>query len=186
MSTATPTKLLTAEEYLVLEGFDYPTELVRGEVVEMNQPNFRHGTTCARITRFLDEFAETHDLGLVTGNDAGVVTERDPDTVRGPDVAFFSYQRIPKGQSVDGYPDAVPELAFEVLSPSDRWPDVYAKIGEYTAAGVTFVVIVDPATVTMQVYSSEGCIAKLDADDEFTLPELLPGFATTVDRLIRR
>lgn len=186
MSTTTPPKLLTAEEYYEMEDPGYPTELVRGEIVEMNQPGFRHGRICTRIGRFLDEFAETHDLGQVASNDSGVITERDPDSVRGPDVAFFSYDRIPKGEDPAGYPETLPELAFEVLSPDDRWPLVEEKLGEYLAAGVNYVVVVDPATVTMQVYTNEGCVGELDADDEFSLPDVLPGFSMTVERMIRR
>jgi len=169
-----------------MEDLGFPTELVRGEIVEMNRPGFRHGSICVRIGRFLDQFAEDHDLGQVTVNDSGVVTERDPDTVRGPDVAFFSYDRIPKGELPEGYPETMPELAFEVPSPSDRWPLVEEKIGEYLAAGVDFVVVVGPAAETMQIYSTVGCIAELDSDDEFSLPEVLPGFSMTVERMIRR
>jgi len=186
MSTTTPPKLLTAEEYFAHDGPDCPTELVRGEIVEMNRPGFRHGAVCLRIGRFIDEFAEANELGQAACNDSGVITERGPDTVRGPDVAFFSYDRIPKGELPEGYPETMPELAFEVLSPSDRWPLVEEKIGEYLAAGIDFVVVVDPAAVTMQIFSTVGCIAELDADDEFSLPEVLPGFSMTVERMIRR
>lgn len=186
MSTATPARLLSAEEYRQLDGPDCPTELVRGEIIEMNQPGFRHGRICGRIYRFIDEFAETNDIGQATSNDSGVITERDPDTVRGPDVAYFSYDRIPKGDDPEGYPDAVPELAFEVLSPTDQWSDLLAKVGEFIAAGVNYVVIVDPATVTIQVYSADDCIAKPDGHDEFNLPDVLPGFAMRVERMVRR
>lgn len=186
MSTTSPTKLLTAEEYYELGDLGYPTELVRGEIVEMNQPGFQHGRVCLRIGRLLDGFAEERDIGQVAGNDSGVVTERDPDSVRGPDVAYFSYDRIPKGEDPAGYPESMPELAFEVLSPSDRWPKVEAKVDEYLAAGVDYVVVVDPATVTMQIFTNTGRIADLDADDEFSLPDVLPGFAMTVERMIRR
>lgn len=186
MSTATPAKLLTAEEYLQFDGLDRPTELVRGEIVEMNQPGFRHGRICIRIGYVIEDYAEKNDAGHVTGYDSGVITERGPDTVRGPDIAFFSYDRIPKGEDPEGYPDAVPELVFEVLSPTDRWAEMYAKVGEYIAAGVVYAVIVDPATITMQVYSADGCIAKLNSTDEFALPDVLPGFAMPVERMIQR
>jgi Uma2 family endonuclease len=186
MSTSTPPKLVTAEEYSGMEDLGYPTELVRGEIVEMNRPGFRHGRICIRIGRFLDAFAEAHDIGQVAGNDSGVVTERNPDSVRGPDVAFFSNDRIPKGEDPAGYPETMPELAIEVLSPDDRWKLVKEKIDEYLAAGVNYAVLVDPAAVTMQIFSSDGRVLELDADDQFALPDVLPGFSMTVETLIRR
>jgi len=186
MSTATPPKLLSADEYLVMDEPGCPTELVRGEIVEMNQPTFRHGRVCARIGRLLDEFAETNDVGHVVNNDSGVITERGPDTVRGPDVAYFSYDRIPKDEDPDSFPYVSPEIVFEVLSPSNRWTQVLAKIGEYLDAGVCAVVVVDPGETRMQIYSADGDVQILQKSDLLTFPEILPGFSNSVEKLIRR
>src|SRR5438045_733027 len=70
-------------------------ELVRGEVVVMPPPKAKHCIRCQRIGRFLGNFVEPAKLGWVTTNDAGVVLERGPDTIRGPDVAFWSITRQP-------------------------------------------------------------------------------------------
>src|ERR1041385_6149276 len=110
---ATTESLMTAEEFLLLPDPGRPMELVRGRIVMMNVPYYRHGKICSRIDRFLGNFVEDHDLGTVVSNDAGVVTERGPDTVRGADVAYYSYHRIPKDVDPEGYPDVSPELVFE-------------------------------------------------------------------------
>src|SRR5690242_16738431 len=110
---ATNERLLTAEEYARLPDSGVPTELVEGRIVEMNVPNFRHGWLCIRIGKLLATYVDERDLGYVLGNDAGMVTERDPDTVRGPDISFFSYSRIPNGADPDGYAEVAPEVVFE-------------------------------------------------------------------------
>lgn len=189
MATVTPAKLTTAEEYLQLPEPDVPTELVRGEIVEMNQPGFRHGKVSLRIGRLLDAFAEANDCGTVTSNDSGVITERNPDTVRGADVAYYSYTRLPKHQEPVGYPDVAPELVFEILSPTNRWPQILDKVAEYLQAGVNVVVVVDPNANRLQVYQSdetEQPVAVLNETDTFELPDLLPGFSINVAKLIRR
>src|SRR5258707_14195736 len=93
---ATAEAFLTAEEYALLDN-GQPTELVRGRIVPMNPPYPWHGYVCSKLSRILGNYVEEHDLGRVMSNDSGVVTERGPDTVRGADVAFYSYDRLPKG-----------------------------------------------------------------------------------------
>ena len=83
---ATATQLITAEEYARLPDRGVPTELVRGEVITMNPPYVRHGQLCSKLDRIVGSYVDDHDLGHVVCNDAGIVTERDPDTVRGGDV----------------------------------------------------------------------------------------------------
>jgi Uma2 family endonuclease len=84
-------KLLTAEEFARLPDPGYPTELVDGRIVEMPSPGSRHGQICNKIGRLLGNFAEEGDIGHVLNNDSGIITERGPDSVRGPDVAYYSF-----------------------------------------------------------------------------------------------
>lgn len=174
--------LLTAEQYAELPDDGRPTELVRGRVVEMPRPFSDHGYYCLNIGSLLRDHVRTKDLGRVVSNDSGVVTERGPDTVRGPDVAFYSYERVPKGPLPKGYWPA-PELVFEVRSPSDRMSDLYAKVSEYIKAGVKVVCLVDPDKATVMVYPGEEFPRLLGANDELTLPEVLPDFRIPVRQL---
>lgn len=123
-------------------------------------------------------------MGQSLSNDSDVITERDPDTVRGPDLAYFSYQWIPKDQMPEGYPSIAPELVFEVLSPSDRTSKVMAKMGEYLEAGVLAVGIIDREKRVLVVYPHEGLARRYEADDELTLPEVFPDFRIQVSNLI--
>src|SRR5262249_45119838 len=150
--------------------------------VRMPQPKPRHGYVCNTAGIVLGVFVREHDLGRVFNNDTGVITERDPDTVRGADVAFYSYERLPRGPLQDEYPPAAPELVIEVRSPSDRWPDIEEKVAEYLHAGVLVVVVLDPDPRTAHLYSADVPTRVLGPDDELTLPEILGDFRVRVAR----
>jgi Uma2 family endonuclease len=132
----TAVKLMTAEEYWLLPDDGGPTELVRVRVVPMNMPAPRHGEICGNTVHILKRYLDTNDIGRVVSNDSGVITERNPDTVRGADVGFYSYKQIPKGPLPEGCLSVVPEVIFEVRSPGDRWRRILAKVAESLEAGV--------------------------------------------------
>ena len=182
MTTLLDPKLLTAEEYGKLESDDRLTELVRGRIVEMNRPFTSHGFYMNRIGYLLTLFVEQHRIGRIVVGDAGLVTQRDPDTVRGPDIAFYSYQRIPSGPLPDGYWPASPELVIEIRSESDRWKDILHKVAEYLSANVLTVAVVDPARQQVHLYSDKETTV-LNATDLLMFPEVLPGFEVVVGRL---
>src|SRR5262249_14522275 len=142
----------------------------------------RHGQICGQIAYLLRRFLEDHPLGHVLTNDSGVVTERDPDTVRGPDVAFYSFARVPPGPLPRGrYLDVVPEIAFEVRSPGDRWGEIQTKVGEYRRAGVNVVCVADDPTERVHVFDDDGNHI-LAGDDELAFATVLPGFRVAVRR----
>jgi Uma2 family endonuclease len=179
MKAVTP---LSAEEYLRLPDNGQPTELVRGEVVTMNLPTPRHGQICLKVGRLVGNFAEERHLGHVVSNDSGIRTEHDPDTVRGADIAFYSYDCVPPGPFPQGYLDVVPELVFEVRSTTDRWQRILGKMSEYLAAGVKVVCILDEQTHRAHVYRAEEEPQRLAADEELTLPDVLADFRVVVGR----
>jgi Uma2 family endonuclease len=176
------TRLLTAEDYLKLPNDGRSTELVRGEVVEMNLPTPRHGEICFKTAYLLGRYLEDHPLGRVVSNDAGVLTERDPDTVRGADVAFYSYAKIPPGPLPQGYLAVVPDLVMEVRSTTDRWAQIHAKIGEYLDAGVRVVCVLDEQTHTAHVFDAEESPRVLAPDEDLTLPQVLEDYRVPVRR----
>jgi Uma2 family endonuclease len=179
---ATTEALLTADEYLRLPDLGRPTALVRGRIVSINMPGARHGKVCARIAFQLMSFNERIPVGHVMTNDSGVVTTRDPDSVRGPDVAFYSYDRLPRGEVTSGYPTHPPELVFEVLSPSDRYSELQEKAIEYLSAGVRCVVIADPPSETVVLYHPERPPQALGKSDAFEVAEIPPGFSVSLRR----
>jgi Uma2 family endonuclease len=184
MATApvTAPALLTAEEYARRPDPGHPEELVRGRIVPTPQPKPRHGEICNRAGRILGDCAEVRDLGRVLSNDTGVITERGPDTVRGADLSYYSFARVPKGPLPDRYLDRPPDLIVEVLSPSDRWPRLLAKVAEYLEAGTTVVMVLDDERRLAHLYRADGTTRILGALDELTIPDLFGDFRVRVGR----
>jgi Uma2 family endonuclease len=182
MPTAVTEILLTADEFRRLPDDGRPKELKRGRVLPTNRPAPRHGEICVQTIYLLRSFLEYHRLGRLVSNDSGVVTEHDPDTVRGPDVAFYSSKRVPPGPLPQEYLSVVPELVFEVRSPGDRWGQILAKVSEYLEAGVSVVCVLDQMTERCHVYRNEEEIQVFLPDQELTLPDVLPEFRVVVRR----
>jgi Uma2 family endonuclease len=110
-----------------------------------------------------------------------VITQRNPDTVRGPDVAYFSFQRLPPGRLPRrGYLDVATDLAVEVKSVFDCWNEINDKIEGYFKAGVLVVCVVDPDTDSVQVHEPDKPMRVVECDKELLLPEVLPGFRVSV------
>ena len=174
--------LLTAEEFL-RRSPDRLEELARGRIVAMSPPNQKHGRRCLRIAMRLELAAAPTGLGLATTNDSAVIAERGPDTVRGADVSFFLKLSLPGGALPEhGVPEVPPDLIVEVLSPTDRPGEVRRKVNEYLDAGVKLVAVYDPRRLTMTNHRDDR-VEVFAPDDDWTIPELLPGFAVKVREL---
>lgn len=175
-------KLLTIEEFARLPDDGRPKELVRGRVVYLNVPGIRHGEVCANIVMIVGKFVKEHSLGRVLSNDSGVVIGRDPDTVRGPDVSYYSFKRLPKGPGPSGYHSLPPDIAFDVRSPHDPWSQVIGKAAELLSAGVAVVCVFDPDTEAVHLYYDDKPADVLHVDLELTFPTILDGFQVPVRR----
>lgn len=140
----------------------------------------RHGVVCGNTYDPIKAWARAGKQGLVATNDTGIVTERDPDSVRGPDVLFVSRQRWPQERAPDGFLEVAPDLAVEVLSPHDVWKDVLEKTSEYFDAGVREVWVVDPDLRTVQVFRPDAPPRKLTSSDIIESADVLPGFSCPV------
>ena len=178
-----PAPLLTAAELLALPDDDYRYELVRGKLLRRPLPGMRHGRIVVLVASRLGHFIETHNLGTILGA-SGYHLEWGPDTVRAPDVSFISAERLPPDELPHGYPTLAPDLAVEVLSPSERPGARREKMQDYFAAGTRLVWEVDPAQRTITVYRSAHDGTTLAATDELTGAEVLPGFVCRVGELI--
>jgi len=175
---------LTAEEFFELpEPADgSKQELVKGEVVTMVAPGFEHGKIQTTMAAILWNFLRTSKLGTVL-TESGVITERDEDTVRGPDVSFYSKESVPLNRRVVKYPDVPPDLCVEVVSPSNTKRELRDKTKEYFAAGVKLVWIVDPEDRSVTVLTSPSQGTTLYEPSELTGGDILPGFACAIAEL---
>lgn len=151
-------------------------ELVRGQLVVREPPGTLHGAVAANLTIKLGAFVHKERVGLVFAQDTGFKIERDPDTVRGPDVAFVSrgqLERIPEA----GYAELAPDLVVEVLSPNDRPGQVLAKIGDFLAAGTRLAWLVDPQRRETRIFRSDGGMAVIGEDGALDGEDVVPGFS---------
>ncbi len=178
-TTETSAKLMTAEELLRL-GDDARGELIRGVFCEMTPTGQRHGNIVVRLGHYLSAFVIPRRLGTVGGAESGVWLERDPDTVRAPDVSFTSAVRMPLGEDVDGYAEVVPDLAVEVRSPNDSRREVHDKALMWLSHGVRLVWVVHPDTRTIDVYREGVTVATLGEDATLDGGDVLPGFSCAV------
>src|SRR5215212_8243196 len=152
MSTTT---VVTADELLALpRGKGKRYELVAGELRVMSPAGWRHGQIIANVSDLLGVFIRQKKLGRWFGAETGFLLKRDPDTVRAPDFAFIASERLPKAKPKESYWPGAPDLAVEVLSPSDTAGEVAEKIEEWLASGCIAVWVVDPKLQTVTIYQS--------------------------------
>jgi Uma2 family endonuclease len=168
--------LLTAEDFWQLyAGKDTKYELVKGELVEMAPVGGPHGIVASRADTALRLFLREHPLGEVVV-ELGFCLECRPDTVRGSDVAFIRAERIPAEGLPEGFFSGAPDLAVEVVSPSDTAIEVQAKVQDYLSHGTLAVWVMYPRTRSVMVYRADGSVRLLTMGANLTDDELLPGF----------
>ena len=177
---ATTTKLMTAEELLEMpdDGFRY--ELVRGELVKMppagHMSSFREMLIGSHLTVYVRE----NRLGRAYGASGGFRLESDPDTVLAPDAAFVRQERVEAVGDGDGFFPGAPDLAVEVISPSDRYTEVDEKVAEWLAAGTSMVVVVNPRNRTVRVHRPTTDSVLLTEEDTLDGGDVVPGWEMPV------
>jgi Uma2 family endonuclease len=174
---STQTRLITADEFLVWP--DEPgmrQELIRGMVVSSAFRSALHGQVAAEIGCLLGNYISAEGLGDTFAAGTGFIVERDPDTVRGPDVAFVRSERMADITNLDAYIPFAPDLAVEVISPNDRDDEVEEKIQLWLKAGSLLVWSVDPESRTVVVYRPGAEPVTLDEDQEIDGGNVIPGF----------
>src|SRR5574341_1720008 len=179
---ASPT-LLSADELLHMRFPDKRVELVRGRLVVSEPPGFLHGECMVRLARILGDYVASHDLGRVVAGDPGFKLASDPDTVRGPDVAFVQKGRIPDPPPA-GYAELAPDLAVEILSPRDRPGETLAKVADWLRAGTRLVWVVDPERRIARVYRADGSETVVDAGGVQDGEDVVPGFACPLSAIV--
>ena len=176
-------RLFTAEDLFCLSATGRRLELVKGKVYEMAPAGGRHGYSAMNIGVLMGGHVRSHCLGRVFAAETGFIIQRDPDTVRAPDAAFVSQDRLSADEIPDSYIDLIPDLVVEVVSPNDRSREVREKVEEWLNAGVRLVWVLYPATRSAIIYRSLKDVTHLTADDFLDGEDVLPGFSCRVGDL---
>jgi len=183
MSQPKHTGLLTVESLYELPDDDDRYELVAGVLLCEPPPGVRHGRVVARITALLDRYARSTKAGVVFTGDCGYVLARSPDTLRAPDVSFVTRERFDAVGDITSVFPGCPDLAVEVLSPSNSPSDVRAKVADYLAAGTRAVWVVEPVPCGVTVYRALLSPRALDEGEILKDEDLLPGFEAPIAEL---
>ncbi len=183
---STQKTLLTADQF-----FDFCCkndgryELVRGEVIELSPVNDEHSEIAVNIGTAFNIHSRQYGFGR-TGVETGYILFSNPDTVRGPDVSFRLLPRSGRRQRV-GFLAGTPDIAVEVVSPSNTVAEIERKTGEYLAAGSQRVWVVYPATriATRRViiHHPDGTTFTYTGGDVITDEDLLPGFSLPLSEI---
>lgn len=172
-----------AEDLLSLpnEG-DLRRELDEGKLIERSPVGRRPGEIVARLAAALGA-AVSARMGSVLV-EVGFVLRRGPDTLRGPDLCVLGAERAASAEQ-EGFVTGAPDLAIEVLSPSDRPGDITRKIRQYLRAGAHAVWLVDPPAAQVQIFQADGADRVLGREEELTAPDLVPGWSLSLRDLFR-
>jgi Uma2 family endonuclease len=169
-------KLYTVEEYLALST-NKQYELVEGELVEMGQPGYRHGVISSKLFRKLADFVDNQNLGIVLITTGFRLAER---TVRAPDIMFIQKERVTP--ITDGPVDVIPDIAIEVISPSDDWSKIIEKVREYQRVNVKLIWLIDPNLKAVHIFHPQDNLPTLN-DQEINGENILPNFRLSINDL---
>ena len=181
--TTTQTKLITADELLMMPDDGYRYELLRGVLIRRMLRGDRHGEAAAWTAAEFANYVRANSCGAVRA-EIGYRLESDPDTVRAPDVSWIAPENT--GEPIPGYRAGAPDLAVEVKSPNDSRPEMFAKAQMWIGYGTRIVLVLAPEPVTVTVYRPNAEPVTLGEDDDLDLNDLLPGFSCPVWRLFRQ
>ena len=173
----TKAKLLTAEDLLRLDSQGVKGELIRGVLCERVSAGHEHGEIASELNFQLRGYVRPRRLGRVAGSDAGIRLQRNPDTVREPDVYYISAERLPLHARVTGYLEIAPDIVAEIVSPSDSQKEVNDKTRMWLSYGVSIVWEIYPAERAIMVHRSGAPAVTLTEDDTLDGGDVLPGFS---------
>ena len=184
MATAIPTKskpkLLTAHDLLALHANGIRGELIRGIISETTPATGEHGEIVVYLGWALQTVIKPRRLGRLAASDTGVLLERSPDTVREPDIAFFSADKIPPGVRVRGYYQVPPDLVVEVASPTDSLAAVNDKALMWLRYGARLAWTLHPDHRRLDIHTPNAPVRSLTDGDTLTGGDILPGFACPI------
>ncbi len=174
---------MTADELLRMPDDGRRYELVRGELRTMTPAGHMHGRVAMRLSWPLAQYVEANELGVVYAAETGFLLARDPDTVRAPDVAFVRRERVEEVGDAEGCWPGTPDLAVEVIPPSDANAEMESKVAEWFRAGARMVIVVNPGNRTTKVYRCATDVTMLTEDGEIDGADVVPGWRLPVREL---
>ncbi|HEX6048210.1 MAG TPA: Uma2 family endonuclease [Gemmatimonadaceae bacterium] len=174
--------IMTVDEFLDASLPDGKAELVRGELRMTPTPAVFHGRAATNLVVLLSNYVRQHHLGMVFGDSVGYELTQFPHTVRVPDLSFIRADRLPPAgldprERVFRF---APDLAVEVLSPSETAPELEEKLHDYIGAGASLIWVADPARRTIMTIPVDAPVGWHSEGDVLDGGAVLPGFSCAV------
>ncbi|RJP34937.1 MAG: Uma2 family endonuclease [Candidatus Omnitrophota bacterium] len=174
---------MTAEELLRMPNDGFCYELIQGELKKMSPPGSQHGRIAFNVSLSLGQHVKMKKSGVVYAAETGFKITSNPDTVRAPDVAFVKRERVQEVGDIVGYWPGAPDLAVEVISPSDVYSEVEEKVFDWLEAGAQMVIVVNPPGRLITVFRSRTNIVMLTENDTLDAGDVIPGWSIAVNEI---
>lgn len=175
--------LMTPDEFLVHPLPDVKAELVRGELRVTPPASGQHSCVATNLLGLLLAFLQGRGLGRAFGDGAGYELIQLPRTVRSPDASFVRADRLPKEGIGSGFMKLAPDLAVEVLSPSESASELEEKLDDYRSCGTPLIWVIDPVRRTVMIVASDAPVRWLREADTLDGGAVVPGFSCRVAEL---
>lgn len=181
MVVASVPSLMTADELAALPDDGYHRyELVQGQLLTMCPSASYPGVVALNLGSELRVFARRQNAGVCGSAESAFKLFSDPDTVRAPDAWFVRRERVPGGRIPRTFWPGPPDIAVEVLSPSDRFSAVMRKADDYLRAGTPLLWVIDPEGRTAAIFRPGRSPQLIGEDGILDGEEILPGFRITL------
>jgi len=171
---------MTADEFLACSVPDAKAELVRGELRVTPPAGGPHNTAATNLILLLGPHVRQRGLGRVFVDGIGYELLRLPRTVRVPDGSFVRADRLPEAGIGPGLLKLAPDLAIEVLSPTETASELEEKLDDYLVSGTPLIWVVDPARRTVMIVSADAPVRWLREGDTLDGGGVIPGFTCAV------
>jgi len=171
---------MTGDQLFALPSDGMRYELIRGELAAMSPVGFEHGKIVFRLGGILERFVSAAGVGELVGSDVGFYLERDPDTVRAPDIAFLGNAKLKQIADRTKFVNNAPDLAVEVVSPSDSLQAIEEKAEAFLEAGTKLVWVVNPRNQRVWVYQRQKKPIVFEGEDVLEAESLIPGLRIPV------
>jgi Uma2 family endonuclease len=139
-----------------------------------------HGIVSCNVLRVLSTYVRERGLGRCFADSTGFALPGLPNTVRAPDASFVRAERLPHEGVRGGWVELAPDLAVEVLSPTETASDIAEKLADYRAAGTAVVWVIDPAKRTVGIFAQTAPTRWLEESDMLDGGTVVPGFSCAV------
>lgn len=176
-------RTVSADEFSLHPAANDRSELVRGHIRRMTPASAAHGLVSGNVFRLLSTYIQQHRLGVCFADSTGFTLPNLPNTVRAPDASFVRADRLPAAGVGDGFLHLAPDLAVEVLSPSESAASLAEKLADYRVAGTPLVWVIDPSARTVAVIVRDDAAATFGVEQEVTGGDVVPGFVCQVSEL---